>query len=219
MLKRNHSEDEYSYDEYDEEANWAGGGGFAWEGEAHKWKSTRKFLCWPLYSESVTLTPQELHIKRNDCPVCPRECRPFRGWAVAPLKNVRSFYMRKTLSKPLDLCLLLIVSIIVGLVGGGLVSAFAVPSAKALAGLEQASSALGFNLDSSFFVFSAVIGISACCIGMLFMTLRAPLRLIISVDGYPSAEAFSIDLIPGRVQPEEIKAKVDEFLSQQSRCL
>ena len=200
---------------YDEEANWAGGGGFTWEGEAHKWKSTRKLLCWPLYSESVTITPQELHIKRNECPVLPRECRPFRGWAVTPLKNIKGWYMRKTVSKPQDLCLLFIVCLVIGLVGGGLVSAFATQSANSLAGLEQASSALGFNLDSSFFVFSAVIGVSACCLCGLFMTLRSPLRLVAHVDGNAGHDIFAIDLIPGRVQPEEIKAKVDEFIIAQ----
>lgn len=121
--------------------------------------------------------------------------------------------MRKTLCKPVDLCLLFVACIIIGLVGAGLISAFAVPAATSLAGLQQASSVLGFNLDSSFFVFAAVIGVSACCIGLLFMTLRAPLRLIVSVEGHQSApDSFSIDLIPGRVQPEEIKAKIDEFL-------
>lgn len=204
-----------SEDVYDEEANWAGGGGFTWEGEAHKWKSTRKLLCWPLYSESVTITPSELHIKRNECPVLPRECRPFRGWAVTPLKNIRGWYMRKTVSKPQDLLVLFVVSLIVGIIGGGLVAAFATQSKVSLNGLEQASSALGFNLDSSFFVFTAVIWISACCIGGLLMTLRAPLRLVVQVEGNADQDIFAIDLIPGKVQPEEIKAKVDEFIITQ----
>ena len=206
---------ESSTEEYDEEANWAGGGGFTWEGEAHKWKSTRKFFCWPLYSESVTITPQELHIKRNECPVLPRECRPFRGWAVTPLKNIKGWYMRKTVSKPQDLLVLFLICLVLGVVGGGLVSAFAVQSNQSLAGLEQASSTLGFNLDSSFFVFAAVIGVAACCIGGLILTLRAPLRLVVQVDGNAGQDIFSIDLIPGRVQPEEIKAKVDEFMIAQ----
>jgi hypothetical protein len=46
----------------------------------------------------------------------------------------------------------------------------------------------------------------------LFLTLRAPLRLVVQVDGNASPESFAIDLIPGRVQPEEIKAKIDEFI-------
>jgi len=215
--RKNRRETDYSEnsseDGYDEEANWAGGGGFVWEGEAHKWKSTRKILCWPLYSESVTITPQELHIKRNECPALPRECRPFRGWAVTPLKNVRAFYMRKTVTRFQDMCLLFFAGLAIGVVGGGLIAALVVPSTKALSGLEQASSVLGFNLDSSFFVFSAVIGVSACCLGFLFLTLRAPLRLIINVDGNSAYESFAIDLIPGRVQPEEIKQKIDEFLA------
>jgi len=207
--------DDSSDEAYDEEANWAGGGGFTWEGEAHKWKSTRRIFCWPLYSESVTITPQELHIKRNECPVLPRECRPFRGWAVTPLKNIRGWYMRKTVSKPQDLVCLFLMCLVIGVVGGGLVAAFAVQSKTSLAGLEQASSALGFNLDSSFFVFSAVIGIAACCICGLLMTLRAPLRLVVQVEGNSGQDIFAIDLIPGRVQPEEIKAKVDEFIITQ----
>jgi hypothetical protein len=202
-------------DGYDEEANWAGGGGFTWEGEAHKWKSTRKFFCWPLYSESVTITPSELHIKRNECPVLPRECRPFRGWAVTPLKNIKGWYMRKTVTKPQDLLVLFVFSLIIGVIGGGLVSAFAVPASSSLAGLEGASSALGFNLDSSFFVFSAVILVSACCLGGLVMTMRAPLRLVVQVEGNAGSDIFGIDLIPGRVQPEEIKAKVDELIVSQ----
>lgn len=213
--RRRSSYSDESSEEYDEEANWAGGGGFVWEGEAHKWKSTRKLFCWPLYSESVTITPQELHIKRNECPALPRECRPFRGWAVTPLKNIKGFYMRKTVSKVQDLCILFFVCLAIGLVGGGLISAFAVPAAASLSGLEQASSTLGFNLDSSFFVFVAVIGVSACCLGFLFMTLRAPLRLVVQVDGNADTDIFAIDLIPGRVQPEEIKAKVDEFIIAQ----
>jgi hypothetical protein len=200
---------------YDEEANGAGGGGFTGEGEAHQWKSTRKFLCWPLYSESVTITPLELHMKRNECPALPRECRPFRGWAVTPLKNIRAFYMRKTLNRVLDLCILFVICLVLGVIGGGLISAFVVQSSDALAGLEQASAVLGFNLDSSFFVFSAVFGVAFCCIGILFLTLRSPLRLVIHVEGNTNSDIFSIDLIPGRVQPEEIKAKVEEFLSAQ----
>jgi hypothetical protein len=214
---KNRHNDSYSEnsedDGYDEEANWAGGGGFVWEGEAHKWKSTRKVFCWPLYSESVTITPQEVHIKRNDCPALPRECRPFRAWSVAPLRNVRSYAMRKTVSNPTDWCLLFFVCLIIGLIGGGLVSAFALPSAVSLAGLETASSVLGFNVDSSFFVFSTIIGVSACCLGFLFMTLRAPLRLLIAIEGNQNPECFAIDLIPGRVQPEEIKAKIEEFIT------
>ncbi|KAH9262832.1 hypothetical protein BASA82_000158 [Batrachochytrium salamandrivorans] len=94
--------DEEEEDEYDEEANWAGGSGFVWEGDAHKWKSTRKFLFWPLYSESISITASEVHVKRNDCPALPRECRPFRAWATAPLKNIKGFYMRKTVFRVLD---------------------------------------------------------------------------------------------------------------------
>jgi len=207
------SEDDESEDDgYDDEANWAGGAGFDLGGEAHKWKSTRKFLCWPLYSESVTITATELHIKRNECPVLPRECRPFRGWAVAPLKNIRSFWMRKTTTKPWDLFVLFIISLVVGLIGGGIVSATALPQASSLAGLEGASAALGFTLDSSFFLFAAVVGVAACCLGCLVLSLRAPLRLVVNVEGSYGAEEFSIDLIPGRVQPEEIKAKIDEVL-------
>jgi len=204
--------DEDSYDGYDEEANWAGGAGFDLGGDAHKWKSTRKFFCWPMYSESVTITAKEVHIKRNECPALPRECRPFRGWAVAPLINVRSYWMRKTTTKPLDLGLLFLTSVALGLIGGGLIAAYALPSATALSGLEAASSVIGFALDSSFFIFAAVVGISVCCIGCLVLTLRAPLRLVLNVEGGAHNEEFSIDLIPGRVQPEEIKAKIDEFL-------
>lgn len=214
-MSRNKRPDPYDdeYDEaLDEEANWAGGAGFDLGGEAHKWKSTRKLCCWPMYSESVTITAGELHIKRNECPALPRECRPYRLWAVTPLKNIRSFQMRKRLSKPLDVFVLFLVSLGLGLIGGGLISAYAVQPGQGLNGLEQASSAVGFNIDSSFFVFSVIVGISVCCVGVLLLTLRAPLRLVVSVDGAIEPESFSIDLIPGRVQPEEIKAKVDEFL-------
>jgi hypothetical protein len=219
MARRKNRDDESSdaessedSNDYDEETNWAGGAGFDLGGEAHKWKSTRKFLCWPLYSESVTITAQELHIKRNDCPACPRECRPFRSWAVAPLRNIKSYYMRKTTTKPLDLCMLLVCAVIVGLIGGGIVSSLALPVQESLTGLDQASAVLGFNLDSSFFVFATVVGIAACMLGCLVLTLRAPLRLVVNVDG-SLVEEFSIDLIPGRVQPEEIKGKIDEVLA------
>ena len=82
-----------------------------------------------------------------------------------------------------------------------------------LSGLEGASTALGFALDSSFFVFSTVVGIAACCLGALALTLRAPLRLVVNVEGNSMSEEFSIDLIPGRVQPEEIKSKIDEVIA------
>ncbi|KAH9260204.1 hypothetical protein BASA81_001373 [Batrachochytrium salamandrivorans] len=220
MKARRHSSfsDEEEEDEYDEEANWAGGSGFVWEGDAHKWKSTRKFLFWPLYSESISITASEVHVKRNDCPALPRECRPFRAWATAPLKNIKGFYMRKTVFRVLDWLALLVLSIVLGCIAAGVISSQAVPfgSTSSLNGLESASDVLGFVLDASFFIFALVIGISVCCLGALCMTLRAPLRLVLNVEGVPShdSESFSIDLIPGRVQPEEIKAKVDEFLNE-----
>ena len=201
-----------SSDEYDEEANWGGGAGFDLGSEAHKWKSTRKFCCWPLYSESITLTQNEIHIKRNECPALPRECRPFRGWAVASLINIRGLYMRKTLTGAKDCLTLFIIALAVGIIGGGIVSALIIPAKKSVNGLEEASSVLGFNLDSGFFIFVVVIFVASCCIGGLVMTLRAPLRLVVNVEG-AQGEQFGIDLIPGRVQPEEIKAKIDEFLS------
>jgi len=169
----------------------AGGAGFELGGEAHKWKSTRKLLFWPLYSESVTITAHELHIKRNECPALPRECRPFRSWAVAPLRNVKSYYMRKTTTKPKDVCMLLICSIVIGLVGGGIISGLALPPGESLAGLDAASSVLGFNLDSSYFVFAAIVGLAFCFLGCLVLTLRAPLRLVVNVEASTNEE-FSI---------------------------
>ena len=217
MGKRRRYSDEDSYEDsdddgYDDEANWGGGAGFDLGGEAHKWKSTRKVFCWPLYSESITITATELHIKRNDCPALPRECRPFRAWSVAPLRNIKSFWMRKTSTKPWDLFILFLLSVAIGLVAGGIISATAMPHTTALAGLQAASDALGFSLDSSYFLFATVCGIAACCLGCLVLVLRSPLRLVINVEGAHSEE-FAIDLIPGRVQPEEIKAKIDEVLA------
>ena len=207
-------DDSEGSDEFDDGQNWAGGTGFDLGSEAHKWKSTRRLLCWPLYSESVTITQTEIHIKRNECPVLPRECRPFRGWAVAPLRNIKSYWMRKTTTRPRDLFILFIVSVVLGLVGGGIISATAITQQQtALQGLETVSATLGFSLDASFFLFSLIVGVAACCLGCLVLTLRSPLRLVINVEGGTGLEEFSLDLIPGRVQPEEIKAKIDEVLA------
>jgi len=107
--------------------------------------------------------------------------------------------------------MLFICSVILGLIGGGLVSALALPSGASLTGLSAAAQVLGFNLDSSYFVFSAIIGVAACFLGCLILTLRAPLRLVVNVEG-SFVEEFSIDMIPGKVQPEEIKNKIDELL-------
>jgi hypothetical protein len=125
--------------------------------------------------------------------------------------------MRKTVFRLLDWVVLMLISAVIGAVGAGLISAFVVPqgTTASVSGLEVASVTLGFVIDSGFFVFAAVIAVSACALGCLCLTLRAPLRLIINVEGVTSgdSESFAIDLIPGRVQPEEIKAKIEEFLA------
>ena len=87
--------------------------------------------------------------------------------------------------------MLLICSIIIGLILGGVISIVALPPGASLSGLNAASAVLGFNLDSSYFVFSAICGFAACFLGCLILTLRAPLRLVVNVDG-ALVEEFSI---------------------------
>ena len=149
-----------------------------------------------MYGESVTLTQTEIHVKRNDCPALPRECRPFRGWGVAPLSRISAFYMRKTTTKPLDLAALFLLSIGLGLAAAVLCYQV-IPTVQAQ------------GLFSETFILIIVGGFlffCGCC-GLVHV-LRAPLRLVINVDGNSDPEQFGIDLAAGRVQPDDLKSAI-----------
>jgi hypothetical protein len=179
----------------------SGGEGFDTGDIVEKWKGTKKILCWPLYSESVTLTQTEIHVKRNDCPALPRECRPFRGWAVAPLSRISAFYMRKTTTKPLDLLLLFAFSIGLGL-------------AVAVILYSVAPDFTGDLFSENFVLIFVGSFVFFCCFFGLVNTMRAPLRLVINVDGNSDPEQFGIDLHAGKVQPDEVKLAIVEAQRQ-----
>ena len=153
----------------------------------HKWKGTRKIcFCWPLYSESVTLTSTEVHVKRNECPALPRECRPYRSWAVAPLDKISAFKMSKETFKPIPLIFLLIFSVAIGFAIARLVQF----------GLYEFNPATGVITPTTtsldFFIVGIII-VATCCVGFQLINLCTPLRLQISVDG--AHDWFGIDLM------------------------
>jgi len=203
MGRRNRDRDEESEDSYGEEkedVTWAGSAGFDTGDIVQKWRGTKKLCClWPLYSESVTLTSTEIHVKRNECPALPRECRPFRGWAVAPLSRISAFYMRKTTTKPLDIFLLGVISIVVAIICG-----------MAIAALLTSTAIDRVALNQQVFFYSIAFFILACCLGSLAHTLISPLRLVINVDGNADPEQFGIDLVPGKVQADDVKLAIVE---------
>merc|ERR1712065_132603 len=177
-------------------------------GVVHKWKGTRKICCcWPLYSESLTVTDEEVHVKRNDCPALPRECRPYRSWATANLNNISAFRMSKKIFQPSYMISLIIFSLVAGFLGGMLF--FVIPPAT-LADIIKPENVV------QFLIYSIIICAAACCVGLQIINLCAPLRLTISIDG--NNEWFSLDLVSGVVQPEEIKAAIEDASSANNQA-
>merc|ERR1712232_81669 len=157
--------------------SWANGAGFKTDEVVRKWKRTSwlfGYLPWPTESSSLTITKTEVHLKRNDCPAHPRECRPFRSWSVAPINKISSMYMQKTY-RIRDWIAIFALSFAVGWFGGAAISA------SNSANTED--SAVDFTLDESFFTFAGLLFVSTCGVLSLLRVLCIPLRLVLRVDG------------------------------------
>ncbi len=169
------------------DSTWAGGSGFEVQEVVQKWKGTRKLcFCWPLHSESVTLTSTEVHVKRNECPALPRECRPYRSWAVAPLYKISAFRMAKETFSPVPLILLAIFAVGFGFAVARMILFF-------LSELNPSTGVITPTTKNLDFFIAGIIMVVACCIGYQIINLCTPLRLRISVDG--AHDWFGIDLV------------------------